>query len=82
MPRLRRLTGKELVALLQKFGFEIISSKGSHFKLRRIVDGKSQTLIIPVHGQNETPTGTLRAIYRQLAEFIPEDQLHEMFYGE
>lgn len=82
MPRLRRLTGKELVALLQKLGFEVITSNGSHFKLRRMVDGKPQTLIIPVHGQNEISTGTLRSIYRQLAEFVPEDQLREMFYSE
>lgn len=82
MPKLRRLTGKELITLLQKLGFVIITSKGSHFKLRRIVNGKTQTLTIPMHGQNATPIGTLRAIYRQLAEYIPEDQLREMFYGE
>ena len=46
MPKLRVLSGKEVVKILSKFGFEVISQRGSHVKLRRILpDGTKQTLI-------------------------------------
>ena len=40
MPRLRKLSGAEIITILQVFGFEVIKSEGSHHKLRRIVDMK------------------------------------------
>ncbi|MGD1158515.1 MAG: type II toxin-antitoxin system HicA family toxin [Terriglobia bacterium] len=45
MPRLRRLSGSDVVAILRKFGFEIVSQRGSHIKLRRIgIGGQSEAL--------------------------------------
>ncbi|WP_228061572.1 type II toxin-antitoxin system HicA family toxin [[Phormidium] sp. LEGE 05292] len=35
MPRLKRLSGAEVVAILVNFGFQVYSQKGSHIKLRR-----------------------------------------------
>jgi predicted RNA binding protein YcfA (HicA-like mRNA interferase family) len=43
MPRLRRLSGADIIKILQSVGFEVISIKGSHHKLRRVVDGQTQT---------------------------------------
>ncbi|SJM93001.1 Putative periplasmic or secreted lipoprotein (fragment) [Crenothrix polyspora] len=36
MPKLRRLTAKELLAIFARFGFAIVSQRGSHIKLMRM----------------------------------------------
>jgi predicted RNA binding protein YcfA (HicA-like mRNA interferase family) len=46
MSRLPRLKGKELVRLLEKAGFEIVRTRGSHVFLRH-ADGRVTT--VPVH---------------------------------
>lgn len=81
MPNLKVLSGDEVIAILGGFGFSIYSQRGSHVKLRRIsAGGTSQTLTIPRH--RELDSGTIRAIFRQTARFIPEDQLREHFYSK
>ncbi|MGD0011359.1 MAG: type II toxin-antitoxin system HicA family toxin [Terriglobia bacterium] len=81
MPRLRRLSGQEVVAILRKFGFEIASQRGGHIKLRRIgPGGRRETLTVPNHP--ELDTGTCRAILRQAARFVSNAELVPFFYGE
>jgi predicted RNA binding protein YcfA (HicA-like mRNA interferase family) len=82
MPRLRRLSGAEIVQILEGFGFEVIDIKGSHHKLRRVVDEQRQTLHVPVHGRKPLPMGTLRSIYREACAYIPKDDLNPHFYAE
>jgi len=36
MPKLKILSGSEVVKILRSFGFEIQSQKGSHLKLARL----------------------------------------------
>jgi predicted RNA binding protein YcfA (HicA-like mRNA interferase family) len=79
VPGLRRMSGRELVAVLQIFGFESISQRGSHIKLRRTApNGERQTLIVPEHP--ELDIGTLRAILRQASRYIPMKDLQPHFY--
>jgi len=78
MPKLRRISGAEVAAILGEFGFSKVSQRGSHMKLKRVVAGRSQVLTIPAHA--ELDTGTLRAILRQASRFVPEEQLHHHFY--
>ncbi len=78
MPKLRRMSGDEVAAILGKLGFVKVSQRGSHLKLKRLVADGSQTLTIP--GHNELDSGTLRAIIRQASRFVPEEQLHPYFY--
>lgn len=81
MPRLKRLSGLEVVALLRRFGFQFHNQEGSHIKLRRLSpEGRRQTLLVPRH--RELAVGTLREIYKQASEFIPEDQLKRHFYTD
>jgi predicted RNA binding protein YcfA (HicA-like mRNA interferase family) len=78
MSSLRRMSGREVVAIFQSYGFAIFSQKGSHIKLRRIDShGQKQTLTVPNH--RELDTGTLRAIIRQASRYIPEDELRPHF---
>jgi len=79
MPKLRSLSGEDVVRIFSQFGFEIVSQKGSHVKLRRILsNGTKETLTIPFH--KELDKGTLRAIFRQALRYLPEEQLKQYFY--
>jgi len=79
-PKLRRLSGNEVIAIFHLFSFITHSQKGSHVKLRRVVKGSKQTLTIPLH--EEIDSGTLRAIVRQASRYVPEGQLHSHFYTD
>ena len=80
MPKLKKLSGKEVVKILAQLGFEIVSQRGSHVKLGRILpDGTKQSLTIPLH--EDLDKGTLRAIFRQALRYIPEGELRLYFYG-
>jgi predicted RNA binding protein YcfA (HicA-like mRNA interferase family) len=80
MPKPRKLSGDEIVAILARFGFSVHSQRGSHVKLRRITsEGIKQTLTIPRH--RELDPGTVRAIVRQASRYIPEDQLLTLFFS-
>jgi predicted RNA binding protein YcfA (HicA-like mRNA interferase family) len=79
-PKLKRLSGKDVVTVLARFGFSIYSQKGSHAKLRRILEtGEKQTLTIPIH--EELDIGTLRAIVNQATRYIPQELLRPYFYS-
>jgi predicted RNA binding protein YcfA (HicA-like mRNA interferase family) len=79
--RLRRLSAREVLKALKGFGFEVVATRGSHAKLRRVTDaGETQTLTLPLHKQLDL--GTVRAIYRQASRFVPESDLKTWFYGD
>jgi predicted RNA binding protein YcfA (HicA-like mRNA interferase family) len=80
MPRLRKLSGEEVLQILSDFGFERFSQRGSHIKLRRLIAGQAQTLTVPNH--REIDRGTLQAILRQASKFIAERDLRRRFYTE
>lgn len=80
MSSLRRMSGRQVIAVLATFGFDVASQKGSHVKLRRISEsGERQTLTIPNHP--EIDTGTLHAIIRQASRFIQVELLKSHFYS-
>ena len=80
MPKLRVLSGQEVLSILAAFGFQRHSQNGSHIKVRRVVDGRAQTLTVPDH--REMDRGTLQAIYHQASRFIPDSELRPRFYTE
>jgi predicted RNA binding protein YcfA (HicA-like mRNA interferase family) len=63
-PALPRVSGQETVRALQRADFVIVSTKGSHCKLRNQERGR--TAIVPLH--REVASGTLASILRQAAE--------------
>ena len=79
MPKLKTLSGKEVLKIFLSFGFNVTAQKGSHIKLARVQKhGTRQTLTIPNHF--EIDKGTLRAIYRQALRYISEEELKPYFY--
>ncbi|MBI4410970.1 MAG: type II toxin-antitoxin system HicA family toxin [Deltaproteobacteria bacterium] len=80
-PKLKRISGSELIKIFSIFSFFPLKQEGSHVKLRRLSpEGHKQTLTIPLH--DELDRGTLRAIMRQASKYIPEEKLFPHFYTE
>ena len=81
MPKLRRLSGSEVVKIFGRFGFLPHSQRGSHMKLkRRLASGESQTLTVPNH--RELDTGTCHGIFRQATRYIASDELRPHFFAD
>ena len=77
----RRLSSREVLRLLGRFGFEVASMRGSHAKLVRIgPSGRKDVLLVPVH--RRLAVGTVHAIYRQASRFIPEEELRPGFFAD
>ena len=81
MPKLRVLSGREVLKILRDFAFQEFTQKGSHIKVRRVLEGgQTQSLTVPNH--DEIDRGTLHAIFRQASRFIPEDELRPKFFTD
>ena len=80
MPKLKRLTAKEILTILTNFGFVVTSQKGSHTNLVRQIANEKQVLTIPNHSTLDT--GTCRAILRQASRYINPTDLSTYFYSE
>ena len=81
MPRLRQLTARDVLRALGGFGFEVVATKGSHAKLvRRLPSGERQVLTVPLH--RHLAPGTVRAVVRQAARFVPESELRPVFFTD
>jgi len=79
--RIRQLSAKDVLRALATFGFGVVTIRGSHAKLRRVLkSGERQTLTVPIH--KSIAPGTVRAIYRQAQRFIPEEDLRPWFFHE
>lgn len=80
MPKLKNLSGDEVIKIFKTFGFTISGQKGSHIKLIRLLkDNIKQPITIPNH--KEIDKGTLKAIIRQASRYISEDELKSHFYS-
>lgn len=66
MPKLPPLSGREIIRVLERLGFELRSQSGSHVKLGR----GDISCIVPLH--NEVKKGTLAGILRQ-AQLTPDE---------
>ena len=62
MPRLSRISGKELCKILEKLGFEMIKGKGSHVRFKH-PDGRRT--VVPVHSNEKIGKGLLKEILKQ-----------------
>jgi len=63
MPKLPCLRGKQLIAALQKVGFEVVRTKGSHYFLRH-EDGRCT--VVPVHAGEIIGPGLLNKILKDV----------------
>jgi predicted RNA binding protein YcfA (HicA-like mRNA interferase family) len=63
MTRLPRLKGKEIIRILEREGFRIVRTKGSHTFLKHS-DGRAT--VVPIHAGETIGPGLLRAILRDV----------------
>ena len=70
MPKFPVVSGEEVIKTLKKAGFEQISQKGSHVKLRKIDSDGKKTVIVPL--RKVIRTGTMKSILRQAHMSIEE----------
>jgi predicted RNA binding protein YcfA (HicA-like mRNA interferase family) len=81
MPKLRVLSGADVLKILRKFGFDAWAQRGSHVKVRRVLeDGRIQNLTVPNH--DELDRGALHALFRQACRYIPESGLRGEFFTD
>jgi predicted RNA binding protein YcfA (HicA-like mRNA interferase family) len=73
MTRLPRLKGKEVVRILERLGFDVVRTRGSHVFLKH-PDGRVTT--VPVHSGETIGPGLLRSILRDI------EMSHEEFLDE
>jgi predicted RNA binding protein YcfA (HicA-like mRNA interferase family) len=57
MPRFKRLSGSEVIKILEKFDFQVHSQRGSHVKMRRITETGKETMT-PKMGYKPRPSRT------------------------
>jgi len=70
MPKLRRVSGEEVVRALERLGFVQVRQRGSHVVLKRRTAEGEIGCVVPLH--RELAIGTLRGILRQ-AEITPDE---------
>ena len=63
MPKLPTPSALEVIKALSSQGFQVISQKGSHIKMKKKAPDKTLVVIVPDHP--EIPSGTLKSIIRQ-----------------
>ena len=76
---MRQMSARDVLKALGSFGFRVISTRGSHAKLRRVLpSGERQTLALPLHKQ--LAIGTLHAVFRDACRYIPEADLRPWIF--
>jgi len=74
MIKLPRISGKNLVSVLQKFGFIVLRVKGSHHILKH-PDGR--TTVVPIHKNETLGPGLLSKILKD-CEISVSDLIREL----
>lgn len=57
--RMKGVDGKTVIKLLEKSGWNHVSTHGSHHKMKKV---GSPPIVVPVHGKKDLRPGTLRNI--------------------
>lgn len=60
------MNGKDVIKILKAYGWELARVRGSHYQMKK---GCKRTTV-PVHGNRDLKTGTLKAIERQTGETL------------
>ncbi len=78
MPKLRRISGDNILNILIKEGFGILRQKGSHVRLFKNNSESKIYITVPLH--EEIDRGTLKSIIRSLERVFTKDKIFEIFY--
>jgi predicted RNA binding protein YcfA (HicA-like mRNA interferase family) len=70
-PKLPSVSARRVVRALERAGYAVARSSGSHCILARSGD-PARSVVVPVHGSRDLKLGTLRAIIRQAGLTVEE----------
>ena len=63
MPKLPRISGAEVIRVLERLGFSQVRQRGSHVVLKKTTPAGAVGCVVPLH--TELALGTLRGILKQ-----------------
>lgn len=75
MPKLRRVSGRQAIRILEKLGFEQVRQRGSHIVLKKQTPEGAVGCVVPLH--RELAIGTLRGILKQ-AGVTPDEFMEKL----
>lgn len=77
--RLPPVSGRQLIRLLERLGYEVLRQRGSHVRLRNSTNLGEHNITVPAH--REIAVGTLNDILNEVALWnnMPKPRLVEMF---
>jgi predicted RNA binding protein YcfA (HicA-like mRNA interferase family) len=76
--KLRVLSGKEVVKIIERYCFAQTRSVGSHVRMTCKINGETFHITIPLH--NELKRGTLSDIVSELERCVSREELEKDFY--
>ena len=65
MPRLPQVSGRAIIAMMQRVGYQVIRQRGSHVRLKRQTEDGVHVETIPNH--KVLAKGTLRTILKHVS---------------
>jgi predicted RNA binding protein YcfA (HicA-like mRNA interferase family) len=74
MPKVPRLSGEEIIKILQKLGFYQARQRGSHVVMKKITPHGAIGCVVPMH--REVATGTFNSILKQAHLTLEEFEAH------
>jgi predicted RNA binding protein YcfA (HicA-like mRNA interferase family) len=80
MPKIKNISGKAVIKILESLGFVVLRQKGSHIILKRIISDCEQMILVPNH--TVIDRGTLHSIYKKLTLYVDESEIRNHFYTE
>ncbi len=77
-PRLPPASGREVVRLLERLGYEIVRQRGSHIRLRKVTELGEHNITVPAH--RTMARGTLNDVLNKVSLWsgIPKETLTDM----
>jgi predicted RNA binding protein YcfA (HicA-like mRNA interferase family) len=78
----RDLSGKELVALLQRLEYRVVRQTGSHIRLTCTIGGHEHHLTVPAH--RDLKLGIISAVVSDVAtqHGVDREQMAERLFGK
>jgi len=73
MPKLPRISGKDIIRILEKLGFFVVRQKGSHVVMKKITDSETIGCTVPLH--DIVAVGTLAGLLKQAK--VPNEEFIE-----
>lgn len=67
---MKSISGRKLCKVIEKIGWKLVRVKGSHHIYTK--ENVSKIVVVPVHGNRDLPTGTLKGILKD-AELTEDD---------